>query len=499
VGRRGATIEDKRMSIVSASTAEPLAKGDSAEANQPTMLLALQREAFLQTNPTSLDDRLADLEKLRQATKSNAQRIAAVISSDFGNRSREETLLAEIWPVLAAIRHTKKHLAEWMKPKKVPVAFELRGGRAYILNQPVGVVGIISPWNYPFQLAIVPLMAALAAGNRVLLKPSELTPNTSQFLADFLSKLFAPDKVATVLGGPEVGSAFARLPFDHLFFTGSTTVGRLVMQAAAENLTPVTLELGGKTPCILGEDAVLATAAKSIVSGKLLNAGQTCIAPDYVLLPQARREEFIALISEQVKTFYPSLNSNPDYTAIINDHHYQRVRRYLDEAKAKGARVIELNPAQEELPAQTRKLAPTLVIEPGEDLALMREEIFAPVLPIKSYGQIDEAVAFVNRRPRPLALYYFGVDQAARDKLLRQTVSGGVAVNETLMHILVDDLPFGGIGPSGMGAYHGLAGFETFSHRKGVFVQGRFNAARLLRPPFGWVSKVMVKMLISRS
>jgi coniferyl-aldehyde dehydrogenase len=492
-------IEDPRMSVVSASTAEPLPTDASADAHEPAMLLALQREAFLQANPTSLEDRLADLERLRQATKSNAQRIAAVISSDFGNRSRQETLLAEIWPVLVAIRHTKKHLARWMKPKKVPVAFELRGGRAHILHQPVGVVGIISPWNYPFQLAIMPLVAALAAGNRVVLKPSELTPHTSEFLSELLGKLFAPDKVATVLGGPEVGSAFARLPFDHLFFTGSTAVGRRVMQAAAENLTPVTLELGGKSPCILGEDAVLATAAKSIVAGKLLNAGQTCIAPDYVLLPQARREEFIALVSKQVKTFYPSLESNPDYTAIINDDHYRRVRRYLDEAKAKGARLIELNPTHEELSAQARKLAPTLVIEPDEDLALMREEIFAPVLPIKSYGAIDEAVAFVNRRPRPLALYYFGVDQAARDKLLRQTVSGGVSVNETLMHVLVDDLPFGGIGASGMGAYHGFAGFETFSHRKGVFVQGRFNAARFLRPPFGWVSKAMVKMLIGRA
>jgi coniferyl-aldehyde dehydrogenase len=486
---------------MSTSTADPPPKADAS--NEPAMLLAAQREAFLQTNPTSLDDRLADLEKMRQATKKNAERIAAVITGDFGNRSRQETLLAEVWPVLAAIRHTKKHLAEWMKPKKVSVALELRPGHARILHQPVGVVGIISPWNYPFQLAIIPPMAALAAGNRVLLKPSELTPRTSQFLSEFLGKLFAPDKVATILGGPEVGSAFARLPFDDLFFTGSTAVGRLVMQAAAENLTPVTLELGGKSPCILGEDAVLETAAQSIVLGKLLNAGQTCIAPDYVLLPQARREEFITLVSKQVKAFYPSLQSNPDYTTIINDHHYQRVRRYLDEAKAKGTRLVELNPAQEELTAETRKLAPTLVIEPDEDLALMREEIFGPVLPIKSYSRIDEAVAFINRRPRPrprpLALYYFGVDQAARDKLLRQTVSGGVSVNETLMHILVDDLPFGGIGASGMGAYHGAAGFETFSHRKGVFVQGRFNAARFIRPPFGWISKAMVKMLISRS
>jgi len=487
------------MSTISASTADPLPKLAPLEEHEPAMLLALQRQAFLRTNPTSLEDRLADLETLRRATKKHAERIAAVIASDFGNRSRQETLLAEVWPVLAAIRHAKKHLAQWMKPKRVPVALELRGGRAHILQQPKGVVGIISPWNYPFQLAIIPLMTALAAGNRVLLKPSELTPRTSEFLSEFLSKLFAPDKVATVLGGPDVGSAFARLPFDHLFFTGSTAVGRLVMRSAAENLTPVTLELGGKSPCVLAEDAVLTTAAESIASGKLLNAGQTCIAPDYVLLPQARREEFIALFSKQVEALYPSLKSNPDYTAIINDQHYQRVRRYLDEAQAKGARLIELNPAQEELTAQTRKLAPTLVIEPDEDLALMREEIFGPVLPIKSYGSIDEAIDFINRRPRPLALYYFGVDHAARDKLLRKTVSGGVSVNETLMHILVDDLPFGGIGASGMGAYHGAAGFATFSHCKGVFVRGRFSAPRFIRPPFGWISKAMLKMLIRRS
>jgi coniferyl-aldehyde dehydrogenase len=484
------------MSMVSAPTADAPPKTDPGE---PALILTLQRQAFQQANPTSLDERLGELERLRHAINENAERIAAAITSDFGNRSRQETLLAEVWPVLAAIRHTRKHLRQWMQLKKVPVASELRAGRAYVLHQPVGVVGIISPWNYPFQLTMMPLMAALAAGNRVMLKPSELTPQTAQFLSAFLAKLFSPDKVATILGGAEVGAAFAKLPFDHLFFTGSTAVGRAVMQAAAENLTPVTLELGGKSPCVLGEDAALPKAAASIVWGKLLNAGQSCIAPDYVLVPQARCEEFIALVSKRVKSFYPTLKSNPDYTTIINDAHYQRLRHYLHEARAKGARIIELNPAQETFTEEMRKLAPTLVIEPDEDLALMREEIFGPILPIKSYGTIDEAVAFINRRPRPLALYYFGADPAAGDELLRRTVTGGVTVNETMMHILVDDLPFGGIGASGMGAYHGVAGFETFSHRKGVFVKGRLNATRFLRPPFGLISKAMLKMLLSRT
>jgi len=477
-----------------ASTPPPASIGSV----QPGLILAQQREAFLRAGAPSLEERRNDLETLRHAIRLDAERIAAVVSADFGNRAREETLLADVFPVLAAIRHTQSHLARWMKPKRVAVGLELKPGRARILYQPVGVVGIISPWNYPFQLAIMPLMAALAAGNRVMLKPSELSPRSSDFLAEFLAKLFPPEKVATVIGGPEVGSAFARLPFDHLFFTGSTAVGRLVMQAAAENLTPVTLELGGKSPCILGEDADLQKAAESVVSGKLINAGQTCIAPDYVLLPQARREEFIDLVGKAVKKFYPSLKSNPDYTSIINERHFARLRRYLDEAKAKGARIIELNPGREELAPQDRKLAPTLVVEPDEDLSLMREEIFGPVLPIKSYGRIEEAIDFVNRRPRPLALYYFGINEAARDEVLRRTISGGVSVNDTLMHILVEDLPFGGVGASGIGAYHGETGFQTFSHRKGVFLQSRHNAAGLLRPPFGWVSKFMLKFLMSR-
>jgi coniferyl-aldehyde dehydrogenase len=382
-----------------------------------------------------------------------------------------------------------------MQPKRVSVGLELMPAGARIIYQPVGVVGIIAPWNYPFQLSIMPLIAALAAGNRAMLKPSELTPRTADFLAEFLGKLFPPDKVATIVGGPDVGHAFSALPFDHLFYTGSTAVGRLVMQAAAENLTPVTLELGGKSPCILGEDAVLPGAVESIVYGKLLNAGQTCIAPDYVLLPQNRLEQFVDLTVQAVQKFYPTLTDNPDYTSIVNDRHYRRVAQYVAQAKASGTRVVEINPARETLPEQTRKLAPTLLIEPSDDLAVMREEIFGPVLPIKTYRALDEAIAYVNQRARPLALYYFGADASKRDEVLRKTISGGASVNATLFHVVVENLPFGGVGASGIGAYHGEFGFQTFSHRKGVFLQSRFNGERFLRPPFGRIADMMLKFL----
>jgi acyl-CoA reductase-like NAD-dependent aldehyde dehydrogenase len=295
-----------------------------------------------------------------------------------------------------------------------------------------------------------------------------------------------------------VGAAFSRLPFDHLLYTGSTAVGRLVMQAAAANLTPVTLELGGKSPCIVGEDARLPAAVDSIIYGKLLSAGQTCIAPDYVLVPERLCEEFIELAAQAVKKFYPSLKVNPDYTSIVNERHYRRIMQYLDEAKRMGARVIELNPAEELFVAGERKLPPTLVVDPDDELALMREEIFGPVLAIKTYRRMEDAIDYVNRRPRPLALYYFGTGRAGRDEILRKTVAGDVSVNNTLMHILVNDLPFGGVGASGIGAYHGEFGFQTFSHRKGVFVQSRINSTVLLRPPYGRLAKWMLKLLMSR-
>ncbi len=458
-------------------------------------ILDAQRAAFLRAGAPTLEERRADLAKLAAAIRQNAARLAAAISADFGNRSPYETEIAEVFPTLASIRHAVRHLPDWMQPKRVPVGLELLPAAARILHQPVGVVGIISPWNYAFQLAVMPLVAAIAAGNRVMLKPSELTPRTADFLAELLAGLFPSDKVATVLGGPDIGQAFARLPFDHLLYTGSTAVGRLVMQAAAENLTPVTLELGGKSPCILGEDAALPNAVEAIVYGKLLNAGQTCIAPDYVLLPQQKLDAFIGLTTKAVEKFYPSLAGNPDYTSIVNEKHYRRIAHYVDEARAAGTRVIEINPGRESLPPQARKLAPTLVIEPADELALMREEIFGPVLPVKTYRGLDEAIAYVNAHPRPLALYYFGNDEATRDDVLRRTVSGGATVNATLLHFAAENLPFGGVGASGIGAYHGEFGFQTFSHRKGVLLQSRLSGTRLLYPPFGRLTDLMLKFL----
>lgn len=313
-----------------------------------------------------------------------------------------------------------------------------------------------------------------------------------------MSKLFPAEKVATVLGGPETGAAFAALPFDHLFYTGSTAVGRRVMLAAAENLTPVTLELGGKSPCIVAQDAALPAAAESIASGKLLNAGQTCVAPDYALVPHQRREEFLDLLQGAIKKLYPSLRRNPDYTAIVNERHYTRIARYIDEARQRGVRILEINPGNEPLPAEERKIAPTLLIDPPDDLALMRDEIFGPLLPVKSYGSLEEAINYVNSHPRPLALYYFGADNAKRDEVLSRTVSGGVSVNDTLTHFAAESLPFGGVGPSGMGAYHGEYGFQTFSHRKGVFLQSQFSAARFLRPPFGRIADATLKFMLGR-
>jgi len=457
-----------------------------------------QRAAFLQEGPPTLEQRRIDLGNLRKAIRPNVDRIAAAISADFGHRSRHETALADVFPVLAAIRHATRNLARWMRPRRVAVGLEFMPARARVICQPLGVIGVISPWNYPFQLAMMPVVAAIAAGNRIMLKPSELTPRTSDLLAELLSAIFPEGKVAITVGGAAVGAAFARLPFDHLFYTGSTAVGRLIMQAAAENLTPVTLELGGKSPCIVGEDADLRSAVESIMFGKFHNAGQICVAPDYVLLPEARREDFIEMARSSVEKLYPTLETNPDYTSIVNERHYQRIASYIEEAKRIGVRVVEINPAHEPLGPTTRKLPPTLVVDPPEAIAMMREEIFGPVLPIKTYRSLEEALAYINHRPRPLALYYFGIDKATRDEVLRRTVSGGASINETLLHVAVDNLPFGGVGQSGMGAYHGEFGFQTFSHRKAVFLQSKVNSAGMLRPPFGRLTDLMIKFLLSR-
>jgi coniferyl-aldehyde dehydrogenase len=459
-------------------------------------LLQRQRAAFLREGPPAAPARRDALRRIRQSLIDRQDEMAAAIARDFGHRSRHETLLADLFTTVQGIDDLIRHLGSWMKPERRGVALHFLPGRARVISQPLGVVGIIAPWNYPVNLAIAPLAAALAAGNRVMLKPSEYTPATSEFLADVLGEGFGPEQVAVIAGGAEVGEAFARLPFDHLFFTGSTSVGRLVMRAASENVVPVTLELGGKSPVLIDPDYPLERAVRSTAHGKLFNAGQTCIAPDYVLLPEVSATRFAALFTAQVQRYFPRLLDNPDYSSIVNRRHYDRLKAIVEDARAKGAEVTEINPAGEDFRSElTHKLPPTLLTKVTDDMAAMQDEIFGPVLPIRTYRTFDEALGYINDHPRPLALYYFGHDQARRRAVLTRTTSGGVTVNDIFLHYLQEDLPFGGVGPSGMGAYHGREGFQTFSHRKAVFEQAAFNTGGLLRPPYGKRMERIIRFL----
>ena len=441
--------------------------------------------------------RIRALDRLEHALVGRKMAIAAAISRDFGNRSIHETLGGEIFVVRSAIEYAKANLDAWMRPEDREVNWIFLPSRAQVIAQPLGVVGIISPWNYPVQLALSPLVSALSAGNRVMLKPSELVPETTKVLSEIVGDAFAEDQVSVALGGPEVGEAFSRLPFDHLLFTGSTRVGRLVMRAASENLVPVTLELGGKSPAILGSDASVRTAARRIVAGKLFSGGQTCVAPDYAMVPASSREAFVKEYSAAVASMYPTLRDNPDYSAIVTEEHLARLRRLVDDARSRGARVIEINPANEVLDG-TRKMAPALVLDPTAEMLVSDEEIFGPVLPVLTYRTLDEAIAYVNDHPRPLALYYFGRNRTAIGRILDETVSGGVTVNETLLHLAQDDLPFGGVGQSGMGQYHGREGFDTFTKKKPVFYQGRVGARRLMYPPYGRTANGLLRLLIGK-
>jgi coniferyl-aldehyde dehydrogenase len=460
-------------------------------------LLARLKAAHRRAGAPSADQRIAMLDRLEEVLVLRKDALCDAVSRDFGCRSRHETLAAEIFVVLSEIKHARAHLRDWMRAETRDVGWQFLPASAQVLYQPLGVVGVIAPWNYPVQLALAPLVGALAAGNRVMIKPSELTPETAKAIVDLVAETFAPDQVAVVTGGPEVGEAFSRLPFDHLVFTGSTRVGKVVMRAASENLVPVTLELGGKSPTIVGSGASIRAAAETIIAGKCFNAGQTCVAPDYVLVPRARMGELVEALTAAVAKMYPTLATNPDYTAIINDRHYARLRGYLDEAKAKGATLVEVNPAKETIDPATRKMAPVLVVDPPEELALMQEELFGPILPIKPYDSLTAAIDYVNDRPRPLALYYMGHAEDEIDRVLSETIAGGVSVNETMFHVGIDDLPFGGVGPSGMGHYHGRDGFETFSKKKPVFRQSRLSATpAFMRPPFGKAIDLLLKLLV---
>jgi acyl-CoA reductase-like NAD-dependent aldehyde dehydrogenase len=440
-------------------------------------------------------ERLAALEALGRLLRENQDALAQAVDRDFRGRSCQETRLLEIFPALEAIAHARKHLRSWMLPRRARTNFWFLPGRSRVVMQPLGVVGIVVPWNYPIYLAVGPAVSALAAGNRVMVKMSESAPATGELLAGLVARYLASDAMTVVNGDADIARAFTALPFDHLVFTGSTEVGRQVMRAAAANLTPVTLELGGKSPAIVGRGMPVAEAADRVLYGKCLNAGQTCVAPDYVLVPQERLEEFAAAAQATVARLYPRLRDNPDYTAIIDARHQERLRGYVDEARERGARVIEINPAAEDF-AGSPKLPPTLLTGVPEDARVMREEIFGPVLPLVPYAKLSEAIAYVNSRPRPLALYVFDHDRRAVNQVLARTVSGGASVNETIVHLAQDDLPFGGVGPSGMGEYHGRAGFEAFSKRKAVFYQSRFNGLKLFRPPYGARIERLLRLLV---
>ncbi|GLZ23968.1 putative coniferyl aldehyde dehydrogenase [Stutzerimonas stutzeri] len=456
-------------------------------------LLAAQRAAYRANPMPSADQRRAWLGALRQLILGEQQVLIEAVSSDFGNRAGSETLLAEIMPSLHGIDYAGRRLGKWMKPSRRRVGLAFQPASARVLYQPLGVVGIIVPWNYPLYLAFGPLIGALAAGNRVMIKMSESTPATSQLVKELLARIFPEDLVAVVLGEAEVGQAFSRLPFDHLLFTGATSIGKQVMRAAADNLVPVTLELGGKSPAIVSADVPLADAAERIAFGKTLNAGQTCVAPDYVLVPQDRVEGFVAAYRAAVQRFFPRLEDNPDYTAIINERQLNRLRGYIADAENKGARLIPLFPGD-----QGRRLAHSLVLDVTDEMKLMQEEIFGPLLPIVPYRRLDDALAYVNDRPRPLALYYFGYDRDEQRRVLHETHSGGVCLNDTLLHVAQDDMPFGGIGASGMGHYHGHEGFLAFSKAKGVLIKSRFNAARLIYPPYGTAIQRLIQKLFIR-
>ncbi|RQP22696.1 coniferyl aldehyde dehydrogenase [Piscinibacter terrae] len=445
------------------------------------LALQQQRAAFDRDPMPSEATRRDRLGRVHAMTTRHADALAQAIAADFGHRARQETLLAEVFTVRSGTRHALSHLRRWMKPRRVPTQLHFLPGHNTLMPQPLGVVGIVSPWNYPYYLTMAPAIAALAAGNRVLIKPSELTPETSALMAKMIAADFADDEMQVITGDAAVGRAFVELPFDHLFFTGSTAVGRLVAQAAARNLTPVTLELGGKSPAIVDASSDLQLVADRLAFGKLFNAGQTCVAPDYALAPQALVEPLAERLVQSVRKLYPTLSDNPDYTAIVSERHRARLQGLLDDAQAKGARLI---PTHSEAAANGR-FVPHVLTNVNEGMAVMQEEIFGPILPIVGCSSADDAIAKVRSRDRPLALYWFGRDTSARERVMAQTHAGGVTINDCIWHLGQENQPFGGVGASGIGSYHGEWGFRTFSKDKPIFHQPRLAGTSLFSPPYG--------------
>ena len=462
--------------------------------NEPTQadmqkILDRQKAAYIAEGVVSVGTRIDRIDRAIDILKQHGGKLNDAMAADFGHRSLDQSRLTDIDGAIGPLEHARKHLRKWMRPEKRKVMFPLGllGARGRIEYQPLGVVGCISPWNFPVQLTFSPLAGIFAAGNRTMIKPSEFTAQTSELMKELFEQAFDTEEVAVFTGGPDVGGAFSRLPFDHLLFTGATSIAKHVMKAAAENLVPVTLELGGKSPVIIGESADLELVATNIMAGKTMNAGQICLAPDYVMLPEESRDEFVAHARNSVAAMFPNIKDNPDYTSIVNERHFDRLNGYLDDARDKGADVVEINPANEDFSQQEHhRMPPTLVLDPTEDMKVMQDEIFGPVLPVKQYRDVKETIDYVNSKDRPLGLYYFGKNKAEKNKVLTETTSGGVTVNDVIMHVAQEDLPFGGVGPSGMGSYHGYDGFKNFSHAKAVYSQSKTvsKLAATMRPPY---------------
>ena len=453
-------------------------------------VLDRQRVAFQAELPVSIAVRKDRLRRCVKMLVDHADAFADALSDDFGHRSREQSLMTDIVASIRQMKHAIKNVESWAAKdrRKLDFPLGLLGARGWVEYQPKGVIGIIAPWNFPVQLTMGPISGAFAAGNRVMAKSSEYTPAVAALFERITPDYFDESELAFFSGGPDAGKAFSELLFDHLIFTGATGIGRHILHAAADNLTPVTLELGGKSPTIIGRSADLGAATERIALGKMMNAGQICLAPDYLLVPGDREEAVVDGLKRAVASLYPTLLSNPDYSSVINGRHHSRLTGYLDDARAKGADVIEVNPAGEDFAASNGNKMPLYIVRGAtDDMVVMQEEIFGPVLPVMRYDRMDQAIDYVNAHDRPLGLYYFGSDADEEREVLDRTISGGVTVNDVLFHVSMEELPFGGVGPSGMGHYHGRDGFRTFSHAKSVYKQPKIDIAKIagFKPPYG--------------
>ena len=464
--------------------------------------LKQQKDFFIKNGAPSIELRIDRLQRLKSLIMDNRYDFVDALNTDFGNRSKNVSMLSDVYGIMPAINLAIKNVKKWNKVEKKSsnFPFGILGAKSYVKYEPLGTVGMISPWNFPVNLAFVPLVSIFAAGNQVMHKPSEHTPITASLLKDLCDKTYDQNEFATFLGGPEVGESFTNLNFDHLLYTGSGQVAKHVMNAASKNLVPCTLELGGKSPVVIGKTADLKISAKRIMFGKTMNAGQICLAPDYVVVHKDQKDEFIKETKDAVSEYFPDLKNNDDYTSIINEKHYDRLQALLDDAIEKGAHVDEINPSNEDFSQQEfYKMPPTIVTNTTNDMKIMQEEIFGPLLPVVEYEEIDEATKLINSKDKPLGLYYFGNNKSEEDNILNKTSSGGVTVNNVISHLQQNDLSFGGVGPSGMGRYKSFEGFKNFSNPRAYYKDVSFKLDKFfdaVRPPYkGNIEKVLKQLM----